>query len=130
MELQIPDFQRVASPMLRESTSKVGDRVNKLVRDGQKQLFIIILFFQWLVIPCVHNHYKKKKGELVDGSHTYILDVRLDLHVRIDARDQILNGPPHALIRRRVVLPARRPAIVQRQQIDLFRSADLRGRPY
>ena len=83
---------------------------------------------------CPQSLQKKKKGEGKNPggrvAHTYILDVRLDLHVRIDARDQILNGPPHALIRRRVVLPARRPAIVQRQQIDLFRSADLRGRPY
>ena len=54
----------------------------------------------------------------------YILDLRLDLDVRVDARDEVLYRPPQALVPGRVLPP--RPAVVQREHGRVFRLRDLR----
>lgn len=56
----------------------------------------------------------------------YILDLGLDLDVRVDARDEVLYRPPHALVPGRV-LPSR-PAVVQREHRRVLRLRDLRRR--
>ena len=38
MELQISNFQRIATAVLRETAAEIGDRVDELVGDVQQQL--------------------------------------------------------------------------------------------
>jgi len=59
-----------------------------------------------------HGIYK-----LICDIQQQIFNFRLDLDVGIDTGDQILNGPSHTLIPRRVFSPGGRPVIVKIQHV-------------
>lgn len=103
VELEVSDFERVTAAVFGQTAGKVGDRVDKLVRDIEQQLG-------------EHRVRLRPRAGCCKKMEAHIFYIWSDPYTWIDARHQILNRPPHTLISRGV-FPSRCATVVQIQRL-------------